>query len=52
LNLTGVLPLSSIILGIGHLYQGAAGAGQTAVIGFCIRGGVSDDRQPDTDGRT
>ena len=34
LSLTWALVVSSVIFGIGHLYQGVAGAIQTAVIGF------------------
>ena len=36
LSLTWALVVSSIIFGIGHLYQGVAGAVQTAVIGFVL----------------
>lgn len=38
LSLTWALVVSSIIFGIGHLYQGIAGAIQTAVIGFLFGG--------------
>jgi uncharacterized protein len=36
LSLTLALVVSSVIFGIGHLYQGIAGAVQTAVIGFLL----------------
>jgi len=36
LSLTWALVVSSVIFGIGHLYQGVAGAVQTAVIGFML----------------
>ena len=36
LTLTWALVVSSVIFGIGHLYQGVAGAVQTAVIGFVL----------------
>ena len=36
LSLTWALALSSVIFGIGHLYQGIAGAVQTIVIGFVL----------------
>jgi len=36
LNLTWALVVSSVIFGIGHLYQGAAGAVQTALIGLVL----------------
>jgi membrane protease YdiL (CAAX protease family) len=35
-NLTWALVVSSVIFGIGHLYQGVAGAVQTVVIGFVL----------------
>jgi len=38
LSLTWVLVVSSLIFGIGHLYQGIAGAVQTALIGFVFGG--------------
>ena len=36
LNLIGALGVSSLIFGVGHLYQGIAGAVQTVVIGFVL----------------
>jgi membrane protease YdiL (CAAX protease family) len=36
LSLTWSLVASSVVFGIGHLYQGAAGGIQTAVIGFVL----------------
>jgi len=36
LSLTWALVVSSVIFGIGHLYQGIAGAVQTVVIGFVL----------------
>ena len=36
LNLTWALVVASVIFGIGHLYQGIAGAVQTVVIGFVL----------------
>ena len=38
LSLTWALVVSSVIFGIGHLYQGVGGAVQTAVIGFVFGG--------------
>ena len=38
LSLTWALVLSSMIFGIGHLYQGVGGAVQTAVLGFVFGG--------------
>jgi membrane protease YdiL (CAAX protease family) len=38
LTLTWALVVSSVIFGIGHIYQGAAGAVQTTVIGFIFGG--------------
>jgi membrane protease YdiL (CAAX protease family) len=38
LNLTWALAVSSLIFGIGHLYQGIVGSVQTAVVGFLLGG--------------